>query len=269
MDFSVTDFNVRLRTIKLRELVGAIIVSAVISIMLVYIIPAYEKYDDLFILTVHLLMLVFFIYALRGTSGFEEDIHDIFSPSNREEILYLFVINLFFATIFISIISVFSIVLSVFDPTWVPTMDFSIEEVGPIYYYLDLITGIVGAPLVEELVFRGVLFNRLKIRMGIIGAMLVSSFLFAILHDFGGMISAFVFGLCMCILYLKTDNIFVPMTVHFLNNFTCYVSDFLQLDNTLYNYPVSFLMLTASVISAIALIIYLRKGIKQIKAGCF
>ena len=35
------------------------------------------------------------------------------------------------------------------------------------------------------------LLNRLKLRIGIIPAILVSSFLFGIGHEFGGMISAF------------------------------------------------------------------------------
>lgn len=49
-------------------------------------------------------------------------------------------------------------------------------------------------------------------------AILISSLLFGALHSFGGMFSAFVFAICMAILYVKSDNICVPIFAHFLNN---------------------------------------------------
>ena len=39
MDFSVTDFNVRLRTIRLREVVLAIVIGFVLNVVLVVIFP--------------------------------------------------------------------------------------------------------------------------------------------------------------------------------------------------------------------------------------
>lgn len=73
--------------------------------------------------------------------------------------------------------------------------------------------------------------------MGIIPAMIISSFLFAIGHDFGGIVSAFLFGLCMCILYLKTDNILIPMTVHFINNITSTLIDITPFDSIATSFP--------------------------------
>lgn len=263
MDFSVTNFNVRLRSIKLGELLVAIIVASFISIILATFIPEYSQYDDLFILTMHILLLAFFIYALRGTCGLKDDIKDIFKPSNKKEILYLFVLNFFFAFIFIAFIAVFGILLTSLDPSSSVTLDFSTVDVGPIYYFLDLLTGIIGAPIIEELIFRGVIFNRLRLRIGLIGAMVISSILFALLHDPDTMISAFVFGLCMCILYLKTDNIFIPMTVHFLNNLFSYGTDLLQLNGFLFSSPFAIIIFIASLLSLIGIIFYLYKGIKQ------
>lgn len=48
-------------------------------------------------------------------------------------------------------------------------------------------------------------------------SIIISSMLFGILHN--DIIGAFIFGICMFILYLKTNNIFVPIYVHFFNNF--------------------------------------------------
>ena len=39
MDFNVTDFNVRLRTIRLREAVLAIVIGFILNVVLVVILP--------------------------------------------------------------------------------------------------------------------------------------------------------------------------------------------------------------------------------------
>lgn len=81
-----------------------------------------------------------------------------------------------------------------------------------------LITTVFISPISEELIFRGVFLNRLQQAVPVIFAVLISSLLFAALHSFGSILSAFVFGICIAILYLKTDNIFVAIFAHFLNN---------------------------------------------------
>ncbi|WP_295721662.1 CPBP family intramembrane glutamic endopeptidase [uncultured Methanobrevibacter sp.] len=266
MDFSVNNFNLRLRSIRLGELILAIIIASFISIILATFIPIYAKYDDLFVLTMHILLLIFFIYALRGTVGLKDNFRDILKPSNKKEILYLLVLNYFFALMLIAVISVFTAVLISLSPGSSVTVEFSSADIGPIYYFLDLLTGIIGAPIIEELIFRGVIFTRLRPRLGIIWAMIISSALFALLHDPSGMISAFVFGLCMCVIYLKTDNIIIPMIIHCLNNTLSYGTDLLQLNNFLFIYPLSVVMLIASIIAFVGIIIYLSNGVKQARS---
>lgn len=41
------------------------------------------------------------------------------------------------------------------------------------------------------------------------------------MHNFGGIISAIIFGVSMSILYVKTNNSFVPILAHMCNNFVC------------------------------------------------
>lgn len=265
MDFSVTNFNLRLRSIRLGELILAIIMASFISIILATFIPIYAVYDDLFVLTMHILLLIFFLFALRGTYGFKDNVRDIFKPSNKKEILYLLVLNYFFALMLIAVISVFGALLTSMSPGSSITLEFSSTNIVPSAYFLDLLTRIIGAPIIEELIFRGVIFTRLKPRLGIIWAMILSSALFALLHDSAGMISAFVFGLCMCVIYLKTDNIFIPMIIHCLNNTLSYGTDLLQINNFLFTYPLSVLMLIISLMAFVGIIIYLYKGIKQVR----
>ena len=68
MDFSVTDFNVRLRTIRLREVVLAIVIGFVLNVVLVVIFPTLGE-SDLIIMPLFVFVLLFFIWALKGTHG--------------------------------------------------------------------------------------------------------------------------------------------------------------------------------------------------------
>jgi uncharacterized protein len=81
---------------------------------------------------------------------------------------------------------------------------------------LDALTLVLFAPIVEEVIFRGIFLNRWTTRWNIRAAVMLSSFFFAILH--AGLVSAFIFGLCMSLLYLKSRTLFIPILAHFLNN---------------------------------------------------
>jgi len=71
-------------------------------------------------------------------------------------------------------------------------------------------------PIVEELIFRGVMLNRLSQRWGVKAGIVISSLLFALIHaePFGKVF----FAIFMCLLYLSTRNILFPIMVHSLNN---------------------------------------------------
>lgn len=143
------------------------------------------------------------------------------------------------------------------DPTWISGVDIDSVSLTPSAFLYTLITSVVFAPIIEELVFRGVLFNRLKIRIGIVPAMLISSILFAIGHDFGGIVSAFLFGICMCILYLKTDNILIPMSVHLINNVVATLLDVTAFDAIITSFPWIILLGILILIVTILLIKYI------------
>jgi hypothetical protein len=83
---------------------------------------------------------------------------------------------------------------------------------------LGFLAVVLLSPVVEELIFRGVFLNKLELIVPATFAILISSLLFAALHSFGNIFSAFVFAVCMAILYLKSENILVPIFAHFLNN---------------------------------------------------
>lgn len=157
--------------------------------------------------------------------------------------------------------------ISFSDPTWIPMGDIETVEMDAGVIILDAIGAIIFAPIMEELIFRGVIFNRLKIRIGIIPAMIISSFIFAIGHEFGGITSAFLFGICMCLLYLKTDNILIPMCVHFINNVVATLLNITDFDIVISQFPWIIPSTILSLIGTVYLIKYIiqetRKAKKQ------
>lgn len=94
---------------------------------------------------------------------------------------------------------------------------------------------IFGAPIVEETIFRGVIFNfarnlKLPYKINIVLAFILSSTLFGMIHVFSAYlmsgdptelllgITYAVVGFVLTLLYFITDNIFVPMLMHFIQN---------------------------------------------------
>ncbi len=81
---------------------------------------------------------------------------------------------------------------------------------------INVVLTVLVAPVVEEVVFRGLLLNRWWWHYGMWRGVVYSSLLFAILHaDFLG---AFVFGLVLSLVYVKTKSLIGPIIVHMANN---------------------------------------------------
>lgn len=263
MDKTVSNFNTRLRTIKLRELAVGMIISLILASIMLPIFPEINENDDLFFIVLLSFVLLFFIWELRGTTGLSNNFKRLAVKKTQNEILYVFLINILFAFLFTCLISGLDLLMGFYDPSWVTGFDIDSVDISAGAFLLSAIASIIFAPILEELVFRGVLFNRLKIRIGIIPAMLISSFLFGIGHDFGGITSAFLFGLCMCILYLKTDNILVPMSVHFINNVVATILELTQIDLFVGQLP---WLIPATIITLIATILLIKYIVQETSA---
>ena len=129
MDFSVEDFNVRLRTIKIRELIAAIIVVSIITGILMMAFPIIYESDDIFFLVYVSLILLFFVWALKGTKGLGRNFSNVFERNNRREIFYVFLINIIFACLFLLLISGLDILSGIGDPNWVSMWDIDTVDV--------------------------------------------------------------------------------------------------------------------------------------------
>lgn len=78
-----------------------------------------------------------------------------------------------------------------------------------------LLLGVVVAPVVEEMLFRGILLPTLGRRIGLLPAVVATSLLFAAMHmHLGSFFSLFLLALAFSGAYLLTRSLLTPMIMH-------------------------------------------------------
>ena len=230
MDFKVKDFNVRLRTITLWEAAIAIVVSLVLA-GYIYAGIGFEN-DEFQSIIFDICIMLFFVVASIGSRGFTKDVNQVFEFGNIIKILGLAIVNFLFCGLLVGFCSRLGLAFSINPSGFLMAAGTGFED--PMTLFLGFIGAVFIAPVSEELLFRGVLFNRLKIIKGAPFGIVVSSILFGSLHFYGGapflhVMTATVFGMLMCVFYMKYDNILMNMAVHFLGNLFIYINDYTPL----------------------------------------
>ena len=82
-----------------------------------------------------------------------------------------------------------------------------------------IIQALIIAPIGEECLFRGFLFNIIRDKWGTIAGAAISSLAFASIHfSLPQLIPLFVLALLQCRLYMKTRTLVAPILVHFIFN---------------------------------------------------
>ncbi|KMZ53346.1 CAAX amino protease family protein [Dorea sp. D27] len=97
------------------------------------------------------------------------------------------------------------------------------EETMEILYTPPLLIQVIClgilVPICEELVFRGLMFKRMRARAGYLQSAIYSSVVFAILHvNLVQMIYSFVLGLMLAYIYEKYGSIKAPVAAHVVMN---------------------------------------------------
>jgi hypothetical protein len=87
---------------------------------------------------------------------------------------------------------------------------------SPVWF---IIVGVLFAPLVEEIFFRGFLFQGFRQRYGWINSMLLSSAIFAAAHlDLASLIPTFILGSVLAYMYHRSNSVWPGIILHFLVN---------------------------------------------------
>lgn len=93
---------------------------------------------------------------------------------------------------------------------------------------VSYLTIVLVAPVLEEFFIRGILLTRWTIKWGVPRAILASSVVFALLHT--NFLGAFCFACVMAIFYIRTKFLFIPISLHILNNLTAWIMESLTMD---------------------------------------
>ncbi len=241
-------FNDKLKKITLKELLPLIIVLFVIQ----YFINALNiVHIDSF--WIYIFIIFYFFFKIRAEIfSVKDDVVEVFSHDILKIILAVVVLNIFFSY---GMLYLSNSILDI-----VPSGNaFNSFLTG------TLITTILISPISEELIFRGVFLNRLQLAVPVVFAVLISSLLFAALHSFGSIFSAFIFGICIAILYLKTDNIFVAIFAHFFNNLFAEIIVVLDPNKILFtNSSVVLIMSILAVVSFVIILLFIIGNLKKL-----
>lgn len=243
-------FKDKIKTVTIKEIFSIIIVLFLIQFVFneLNIINIDFKY-------VYLVIIAYILFKLRDCIfSLKQDFLSIFSFETIKNVLFIVILNIFISYGFLYLANFLS-------------ANFNLNSLLPFSItYGNMIFIIVISPIAEELIFHGVLLNRLRLVVPLLFSIFISSFLFAALHSFGSIFSAFIFAVCMAILYLKTDNILVPIFAHFLNNLFAECIVFIDKQEIIFNNVLVMNCISVvAVVSFIIILIFISKQLNNLK----
>lgn len=126
------------------------------------------------------------------------------------------------------------------------------------------VSAAIIAPILEEFLFRGLILGRLAVKWNINKAILISSFLFGILHGDDGGLGAFIFAIMVSVIYIKTKSLILPIMIHMLTNTWAFAASW----SSLYEEAATiqdiqsdiWLDILLSIISLVGFLYFLRKN---------
>lgn len=93
---------------------------------------------------------------------------------------------------------------------------------------VNYLTIVLVAPVIEEFFVRGILLTRWTAKWGVTRAILASSIVFGLLHT--NIIGGFCFACVMAIFYIRTKSLFVPISLHILNNLSAWGMGYMTME---------------------------------------
>ena len=84
--------------------------------------------------------------------------------------------------------------------------------------FLIILGACVIAPIFEEVVFRGIVYTRLRCRFGNTAAIILAALIFGLLHISLAAVHAIIMGITFCIIFKKYNNIFINIILHCIHN---------------------------------------------------
>jgi hypothetical protein len=121
---------------------------------------------------------------------------------------------------------------------------------------LELISSALLTPVLEEMVYRGIIFARLKRMLGFVPAMVLSALIFAIMHfNLVQFVYAFLLGLVLAVFMEKTGHLYGAVLGHITANALAVIrTETGFLDSTVDGSPQAWLLSAGCLIAGLLLL---------------
>lgn len=174
--------------------------------------------ENFWMTVVNSTMLIYFILKFKIIKDDYIDTFNSFKLKvNYKEVLTLSIIDL------VMVFSICAVVISIIykiNPEIVDSMlSEPVEKLSFISTVFLFTFTVISAPIVEEIVFRGILLRRISFKFGVRKGIILSSIVFAILHPGLGHVFSFIAGVIFSLIYLKYNNILISTITHMCYNF--------------------------------------------------
>jgi len=115
----------------------------------------------------------------------------------------------------VSIVTVFGYTITL------PSYESDVNIFTNASFFIEFFSIVIVVPIMEELMFRGVILNRLLVNVPKWLAILISSILFGLMHmsDSLRMLSIAISSIWLALLYIRFRNLWLCIIVHMVNNF--------------------------------------------------
>ncbi|WP_226035243.1 CPBP family intramembrane glutamic endopeptidase [Aquibacillus saliphilus] len=225
-----------LRKISVWSVIGKIVLLMVLSFLALLFLDFTSNIDlnrinDLYSVIIYV-GTIFILFRSFKVKGIKRE-HIIGNVSIRHKGWIKYISTLLFIMVFsvFSFLALLYLITGMYEELIQEVLSTTNEPQNPVGIPILLSTFIITvilAPFAEELLFRGFLFNRWGVTIGLGKAMMISSIVFSLIHFNGGFIGQFIFSIFVCIIYVKTKKLIIPIILHGLNNLIAMIPEILD-----------------------------------------
>lgn len=95
------------------------------------------------------------------------------------------------------------------------------------FYFFKIIIACIVVPFIQELIFRGYIYDMFSKRLNKVISIILTTFIYAVIQiSLVQAIFAFIVGLIQIIIYVKSKNLLVPFLISFGFNFASFFAIF-------------------------------------------
>lgn len=217
-------FDNNFNEVKIRHVLAICVITSIILIIVSIIIghnldgEVNNRVTNYLNLLSGILLFIMLMYEVKLSREKANLLYiDFKSKFKAKEITWIII---FYICLNLGLVSLVTYVLYFINPSFaneaVNNSPISINSMTD--YLVCFVVMVMLSPIVNEIVFRYVLFKRLSKKFNVYIGIIVSSIIFSAFDVSPEMIGTLALGIINCVLYVKYENLLIPMFVYFMNN---------------------------------------------------